>query len=151
MVLISMRALIQRVSRARVSVGAESAGEIGKGLVILLGVKRGDSDADARRLADKCANLRVFEDDGGRMNRSVIETGGSVLVVSQFTLYGDCRHGRRPGFTGAAAPGEANRLYEIFVRAMKAEGLNVQTGVFKAMMEVEIHNDGPVTLMVEAP
>ncbi len=145
-----MRALVQRVSRARVSVEAKSAGEIGKGLVILLGVKHGDSDADARWLADKCANLRVFEDDAGKMNRSVVETGGSVLVVSQFTLYGDCRHGRRPGFTEAAPPEEANRLYEIFVQALKAEGLNVRTGVFKAVMEVEIHNDGPVTLMVES-
>jgi D-aminoacyl-tRNA deacylase len=132
-------------------IGSECAAEIGKGLVVLLGVRSGDSEGGARWLADKCANLRVFEDDGGKMNRSVLDIDGAVLVVSQFTLYGDCRHGRRPSFTEAAPPEEANRLYEIFVLALKAEGLDVRTGVFKAMMVVEIHNDGPVTLMVETP
>jgi D-tyrosyl-tRNA(Tyr) deacylase len=146
-----VRALVQRVSRARVIVGCKSPAEIGLGLAVLLGVRNGDSEAGARWLADKCANLRVFEDGGGKMNRSVIDIGGAVLVVSQFTLYGDCRRGRRPSFTEAAPPEEANRLYEIFVQALRAEGLEVKTGVFRAMMEVEIHNDGPVTLMVESP
>jgi D-tyrosyl-tRNA(Tyr) deacylase len=146
-----MRALVQRVSRARVTIDSKSIAEIEQGLVVLLGVRNGDSEADAHWLADKCANLRVFEDEGGKMNRSVLDISGSVLVVSQFTLYGDCRHGRRPSFTEAAPPDEANRLYETFFQALKAEGLNVRTGVFKAMMEVVIHNAGPITLMVESP
>jgi len=144
-----MRALVQRVSRGRVTVGSKTVGEIGRGLVILLGVAHGDDEAGARRLADKCVHLRVFEDEGGKMNRSVKDVGGELLAVSQFTLYGDCRHGRRPSFTEAAPPDRAEALYGIFVRALAESGLRVETGSFAAVMEVEIINDGPVTLMVE--
>jgi len=146
-----VRALVQRVSSARVLIDAEPIGAIGRGIVVLLGVKRGDREQDARWLADKCANLRLFEDGAGKMNLSVGDIGGGILAVPQFTLYGDCRHGRRPGFTEAAPPEEAEQLYRAFVAALEAGGVKVQTGVFRARMEVEIHNDGPVTLMVETP
>jgi D-tyrosyl-tRNA(Tyr) deacylase len=126
-------------------------GEIGKGIVILLGVKRGDRQAQATWLADKCVNLRIFEDAQGKMNLSVLDIRGDMMVVSQFTLYGDCRHGRRPGYTDAAPPEAANALYETFVQELRKSGLTVATGVFAAMMEVEIHNDGPVTLMIDSP
>jgi MAF protein/D-tyrosyl-tRNA(Tyr) deacylase len=145
-----VRALIQRVSRASVTAGAQRA-DIGPGLLILLGVKRGDTPEAADWLARKCAGLRIFEDDAGRMNRSLLDTGGDALVVSQFTLYGDADRGRRPSFTLAAAPGEAIPLYERFVSTLRSEGVrNVGTGVFQAMMTVELVNDGPVTLLVES-
>ena len=146
-----MRALVQRVSRGRVTVDSKTVGEIGRGLVILLGVGQDDTEADAHGLADKCLHLRIFEDEAGKMNRSVKEAGGEILAVSQFTLYGDCRRGRRPSFTGAAPPEQAEALYRTFVRALADSGLRVETGTFAARMEVEIVNDGPVTLMVETP
>ncbi|WP_406700973.1 D-aminoacyl-tRNA deacylase [Singulisphaera sp. Ch08] len=145
-----MRAVLQRVTRASVDVEGERVGEIGPGWLVLLGVAKGDSDDDAIRLADKIVNLRAFEDAEGKMNLSVSDTGGSVLVVSQFTLLGDCRGGRRPSFTEAAEPTEADRLYRYFVDRVAATGLNVATGVFRAMMKVELINDGPVTLLLES-
>ena len=140
-----MRALVQRVTRASVGVGGERIAEIGPGLLVLLGVRRGDGDAEADRIVRKLLALRIFEDDEGRMNRSVENAGGAILCVSQFTLYGDARKGNRPSFVDAAPPEEAERLYER-VRA----GLRAQGGRFGAHMQVELVNDGPVTLMVEA-
>ncbi len=140
-----MRALVQRVARASVTVGDERVSEIGPGLLVLLGVGRGDGDAEADRIVRKLLALRIFEDEAGRMNRSVEQVGGAILCVSQFTLYGDARRGNRPSFVDAAAPDEAARLYER-VRA----GLGAQGGRFGAHMQVELVNDGPVTLMVEA-
>jgi D-tyrosyl-tRNA(Tyr) deacylase len=145
-----MRAVIQRVSRASVAVESEVVGRIGAGWLVLLGVARGDSEADADRLAEKVANLRAFADEQGKMNRSVAEVGGGVLVVSQFTLLGDCRAGRRPSFTDAADPADAERLYLRFVDRLKAAGLAVETGVFRAHMDVELVNDGPVTFLVDS-
>ncbi|NPV91515.1 MAG: D-tyrosyl-tRNA(Tyr) deacylase [Firmicutes bacterium] len=145
-----MRAVIQRVSRARVLVDGGTVGEIGPGLMVLLGVGTGDSGSDASYLADKTANLRIFEDGEGKMNRSVLETGGELLVVSQFTLYGDCRKGRRPSFTAAAAPEEADRLYLGFVEHLRGLGLRVETGTFRAHMRVEIINEGPVTMLLDS-
>lgn len=145
-----MRAVLQRVCRARVVVADEVVGQIERGFLILLGVARGDGPAQVEWLADKVAGLRAFEDDEGKMNRDVTEVGGSVLVVSQFTLYGDCRKGRRPSFIDAAAPDEAIPLYESFVNAIKARGVPVATGRFGAMMQVELVNDGPVTLILDA-
>ena len=144
-----MRAVVQRVSSARVEIDGEVAGSIGRGLLVLLGVGQGDSEKQAHWLADKIAGLRIFEDDAGKMNLSVEEVGGSALVVSQFTLYGDCRKGRRPSFTGAAPPEEADRLYQVFVNRLKERGLPVATGVFQATMQVHLVNDGPVTVVVE--
>ena len=144
-----MRAVVQRVSSARVEVEGKVVGEIGRGLLVLLGVGEGDSEKQAHWLADKVAGLRIFEDEAGKMNLSVEEVGGDLLVVSQFTLYGDCRKGRRPSFTGAAPPEEADRLYGIFVARLRERGLPVATGVFQAMMQVHLVNDGPVTLIVE--
>jgi MAF protein/D-tyrosyl-tRNA(Tyr) deacylase len=145
-----MRALIQRVSRAAVTVGERRAA-IGPGLVILLGVRRGDTPEAADWTARKCAGLRIFEDDEGKMNRSLLDVGGCALVVSQFTLYGDADRGRRPSFTEAAPPEEAVPLYERFVAALRAEGVpRVETGVFQAMMSVELVNEGPVTILVES-
>ena len=144
-----MRALVQRVTQSRVVVDGHVVGEIGAGLLILLGVKTGDTEAEAKWLADKCAGLRIFENDAGKFDRSLLETGGQALVVSQFTLYGDCRRGRRPSFTDAARPDEADRLYLCFVQALRNLGVDVATGVFAAHMAVEIHNDGPVTLMID--
>ncbi len=147
-----MRALVQRVSRSAVYIeGTSPAAQIGNGMLILLGVGRGDTRDDLRFVAEKCAHLRIFEDDQGKMNRSLLETGGEALVVSQFTLYGDTRKGRRPGFSDAAPPQVARVFYEGFVEALQGLGVPVRTGVFGAHMHVEIHNDGPVTLMVESP
>ncbi len=146
-----MRVLVQRVSRARVLVEGLVRGEIGQGLVLLVGIHQADAPEAARFCAEKCAHLRIFADEQGRMNRSVLEVGGRVLAISQFTLYGDCRRGRRPGFTGAAPPAQAGPLYEQFIRELEGVGLAVERGVFGAHMLVEIHNDGPVTLLVEFP
>jgi D-tyrosyl-tRNA(Tyr) deacylase len=145
-----MRAVVQRVSEAAVTVGGEHVSSIGPGLLVLLGVGREDAEADADYLADKVVNLRIFEDDAGQMNLSVLETRGAVLVVSQFTLYGDARRGRRPGFSAAAPPDEANRLYRTFVTRVAAHGLEVKEGVFRAMMEVRLVNHGPVTLLLDS-
>jgi D-tyrosyl-tRNA(Tyr) deacylase len=145
-----MRAVLQRVRQARVRVGEEVTGEIGRGLLVLLGVARGDTPEQARWLAEKVVGLRIFEDDDSKMNRDVIEAGGAVLVVSQFTLYGDCRKGRRPSFIEAAPPETAIPLYEAFVEAVRALGVPVATGRFQAMMLVELTNDGPVTLIVDS-
>lgn len=145
-----MRAVVQRVVRGSVTVEGNVVGEIGRGLVVLLGVGRGDTVNDAVYLADKAANLRVFEDEQGKMNLSVLDTGWSVLAVSQFTLYGDCRKGRRPGFSEASPPEEARDLYEIFVRELEKLGLRVATGCFREHMTVEIMNDGPVTLLLDS-
>lgn len=144
-----MRAVVQRVTRASVRVADQIVGAIGPGVVILIGVRQGDTEAEARWLAQKIAGLRIFEDDAGKMNRSLLETKGEALVVSQFTLYGDARKGRRPSFTEAARPEVADPLIEKFVSYLKAEGVPVQTGIFQAMMLVEIHNDGPVTIILE--
>ena len=145
-----MRAVLQRVSRARVVIGGEAVGAIDRGLLVLLGVAREDTAEQARWLADKTVGLRIFADDEGKMNRSVTEVGGSVLVVSQFTLYGDCRKGRRPSFVEAAPPEIAVPLYEAFVAAVRAQGVPTATGRFGAMMQVELVNDGPVTLILES-
>ncbi len=145
-----MKALLQRVKYARVKVGSEITGEIGPGLLILLGVADGDGEREAEFLADKCANLRIFEDDAGKMNRSVLDTGGGVLVVSQFTLCGDASHGRRPSYSSAAPPEIAEKLYLHFVAAMRKLCPQVGTGRFRAEMAVELCNDGPVTIMVES-
>ncbi len=144
-----MRVVAQRVSRASVTVEGQVVGRIGRGLMILLGVKTGDTQAEAEWLAHKIAGLRIFADDEGKFNRSVQDVGGSALVVSQFTLYGDARKGRRPSFTDAAPPEVAEPLVDRFVACLRAEGLPVETGVFGALMQVEIHNDGPVTLILE--
>ncbi|MCB9384319.1 MAG: D-tyrosyl-tRNA(Tyr) deacylase [Bryobacterales bacterium] len=145
-----MRAVIQRVRQASVTVDGAVSGAIGKGLLILLGVGEGDGEADARYLAEKTAGLRIFEDETGKMNLSVEEIGGGALVVSQFTLYGDVRRGRRPSFDGAAKPAEADRLYRHFCELLRAKGLEVQTGVFQAMMDVELLNEGPVTILLDS-
>jgi D-tyrosyl-tRNA(Tyr) deacylase len=145
-----MRAVLQRVTRASVEVEGAIVGRIGAGWLVLLGVARGDSDADADWMAEKVAGLRAFEDDEGKMNRSVAEAGGAVLVVSQFTLLGDCRGGRRPSFTDAAPPDEAERLYRLVADRLAGMGLEVATGVFRAMMNVELVNDGPVTLLLDS-
>lgn len=147
-----MRALIQRVSSASVAVDGQVVGQIGPGLLVLLGVGHGDGEAQAVWLAEKVANLRVFPDEAGAMNRSLLDVGGGALVVSQFTLYGDCRRGRRPSFTGAAPPEAANALYERFCALLAGNGvLAVERGVFRAEMRVSLVNEGPVTLMVETP
>ena len=145
-----MRAVVQRVSRARVVVEGRVTGEIAAGAVVLLGVGRADTPESAAYLAEKTAHLRIFDDDQGKMNRSLLETGGAALVVSQFTLYGDARGQRRPSFIQAAPPGDANRLYEEFVRALRALGVPVETGVFQTRMTVELSNDGPVTILLDS-
>jgi D-tyrosyl-tRNA(Tyr) deacylase len=145
-----MRALVQRVSAGAVHIDGECVGKIGAGLVILLGVTHEDSGKDVKFVADKCVNLRIFADSAGKFNLSALDVGGEILVVSQFTLYGDCRKGRRPNFMRAAPPPISEPLYEGFVEAIRGHGLRVATGSFGAMMDVEIHNDGPVTLMVES-
>jgi D-tyrosyl-tRNA(Tyr) deacylase len=145
-----VRAVLQRVTSARVRVGDAIAGEIGRGLLVLLGVARGDTAADATAIAAKITTLRVFEDDAGKMNLSVGDVQGSVLIVSQFTLLGDCRGGRRPSYLEAAAPEQASALYEAVVAAVRAAGLPVATGVFRTHMAVELVNDGPVTLLVDS-
>ena len=145
-----MRAVLQRVARASVRVGGETVGEIGPGLLVLLGVARDDGEADAVYLAEKVLNLRVFEDAGGRMNLSLSETGGGLLVVSQFTLYGDTRKGRRPSWFDAAPPEQARALYESFVAGARNMVARVETGSFRRMMEVELVNDGPVTILLDS-
>lgn len=144
-----MRAVVQRVSRADVRIGGAVVGAIERGLVILLGIAPDDTAAKAQWLADKIVSLRIFADDEGKMNRGLTDVGGAALIVSQFTLYGDCRKGRRPSFLGAAGPEIAIPLYEAFVNAVKALGVPVATGQFGADMQVELINDGPVTLIVE--
>jgi D-tyrosyl-tRNA(Tyr) deacylase len=145
-----MRAVVQRVRHARVSANGEIAGAIGHGLLVFVGVATGDGPADVLYIATKVRDLRVFADEAGRMNRSVVETGGAVLAVSQFTLLADCRKGRRPSFDGAAPPPIAQALYEDVVQALRDAGLAVATGVFQAHMDVEILNDGPVTVLLDS-
>jgi D-tyrosyl-tRNA(Tyr) deacylase len=145
-----MRAVVQRVSQARVVIDHEVVGQIGHGLLVLLGVTHGDTPEQAYWLADKVVGLRIFNDDEGKMNRSLADVGGGMLIVSQFTLYGDCRKGRRPSFIEAAPPEIANSLYETFVEAVRALGIPTATGRFAAMMQVELVNDGPVTLIVDS-
>jgi D-tyrosyl-tRNA(Tyr) deacylase len=144
-----MRACIQRVREAQVTVEGAVTGRIGRGLVVLLGVGQGDGDAELSWLSKKIVALRIFEDDEGKMNHSLAEAGGAMLVVSQFTLYGDCRKGRRPSFTSAAPPELAERLYERFVAQVRASGIEVATGVFREHMDVSLVNDGPVTLWID--
>lgn len=145
-----MRAVVQRVRRCRVSVDSNTVGEIGPGLLVLLGVARGDTEAAADYLAGKIIGLRIFEDDQEKMNLSVQDKRGELLVVSQFTLYGDVRRGKRPSFDAAARPEEARRLYEYFVETIRAAGLRCETGQFQAMMEVELVNSGPVTIILDS-
>ncbi len=144
-----MRTVIQRVSRGSVTVDGKRVSEIGPGLVILVGIGKGDGEAQAEWMAEKIANLRIFEDEAGKMNRSVIEAGGSALVVSQFTLYANTEKGRRPSFIEAALPEEAEPLVAYFAKRLQFHGVPVQTGIFRAVMLVEIHNDGPVTIILE--
>jgi D-tyrosyl-tRNA(Tyr) deacylase len=144
-----MRIILQRVSRARVTVAGRITGEIGPGLLLLVGLTDSDTEAELAWMAEKVVGLRIFNDDEGKMNRSLDEVGGALLVVSQFTLYGDARKGRRPSFTTAARPEVAVPLYERFVERLRATGLQVETGEFGAMMDVELVNDGPVTLILE--
>ncbi|HXM60163.1 MAG TPA: D-aminoacyl-tRNA deacylase [Terriglobales bacterium] len=145
-----MRAVVQRVSRAQVAVDGEIVGEIGRGLLVLLGVGHADGETDADYLADKIVGLRIFEDDNGKMNLDIAAVSGGILVVSQFTLYGDVRRGKRPSFDAAAAPERARHLYEYFVARIRAAGLLCQTGRFQEMMEVELVNDGPVTILLDS-
>ena len=145
-----MRAVVQRVSRSQVSVNGEITGQIGPGLLVLLGVGRDDTETDAIYLAEKICGLRVFEDAQGKMNRSVQDVGGSVLAVSQFTLYGDVRRGKRPSFDAAALPEKARQLYEFLVEQIRAAGLRCETGRFQEMMKVELVNEGPVTILLDS-
>lgn len=145
-----MRAVVQRVKRAEVRVGEELVGRIGRGFLILLGVGKGDTESAAEALAEKIVNLRVFDDDQGRMNRSLLDAEGQALCVSQFTLYGDCRKGRRPSYDQAASPDQAVALYERFVKSLRQHGIPTETGRFRAMMDVELVNDGPVTLLLDS-
>lgn len=145
-----MRIVVQRVAEARVTVAGETVGEIGRGLAVLLGVGAADTEKDARTLAEKAVNLRIFEDEAGKMNRSLLDTGGDILVVSQFTLFGDCRKGRRPSYASAAPPEMAERLYRRFVEELRTFGLAPATGIFQAMMQVELVNDGPVTILLDS-
>ena len=145
-----MRAVVQRVSRAKVTVGGEITGAIGRGLLVLLGVGQPDNEADAEYLAEKILGLRIFEDDAGKMNRSVVEVSGGILAVSQFTLYGDVRRGRRPSFDDAARPEQARALYEYFVGRIRAAGLPCETGRFQERMDVELVNEGPVTILLDS-
>lgn len=148
--LLRMRAVVQRVSRAAVRIGGETVGEIGTGLLVLVGVAQDDAEADAAYVADKIAGLRVFEDADGKMNRAVAEIGGAVLAISQFTLFGDVRRGKRPSFDAAARPEHARELYERFVGQIRAAGLRCETGRFQEMMQVELVNDGPVTILIDS-
>lgn len=144
-----MKAVVQRVSWAKVAVEGKAIGEIGRGLLVFLGVGQGDSDALAKILADKISGLRIFEDAAGKMNLGLQEVEGAMLVVSQFTLYGDCRKGRRPSFVDAAPPEVAEQLYELFVAEVRAKGIEVATGKFRANMQVSLVNDGPVTILLD--
>ena len=146
-----MRAVVQRVKESSVKTNGEIVGQIGPGLLVLLGVAKGDGANDVAYLANKILNLRIFEDDDGKMNRSLLEIGGELLAVSQFTLLADCRKGRRPSFIAAADPEKATELYEKFVEQIRQKGVAVQTGRFRAMMEVALINDGPVTIIIESP
>jgi D-tyrosyl-tRNA(Tyr) deacylase len=145
-----MRACVQRVSQAAVVVGAETVGQIGHGLLVLLGVSHSDTSDDASYLADKIVELRIFPDHAGKMNRSLAENGGAMLVVSQFTLYGDCRKGRRPSFIDAASPEKGEQLYQEFVAVVRGRGVEVATGRFRAHMQVSLINDGPVTMLLDS-
>ena len=145
-----MRACVQRVSSSRVTVAGETTGQIGRGLLVLLGVAPDDTEDDARQLADKIVVLRIFDDADGKMNLGLSDVSGELLAVSQFTLLGDCRKGRRPSFIGAAPPEQAERLYEIFVQAVRTLGVTVATGRFRHHMQVELVNDGPVTLLLDS-
>lgn len=145
-----MRALVQRAARAAITINGTPAGTIGAGLVVLLGITHSDSEKDVRYLADKCLGLRIFADENGKMNRSLLDVGGDLMIVSQFTLYGDCRHGKRPGFTDAANPVHAIPLYEAFIARCREAVPGLLTGEFGADMQVELVNDGPVTLMLES-
>lgn len=145
-----MRAVVQRVKSAEVRIGQMVVGRIGRGLLVFLGVGSADTPADADYLAEKIPHLRVFEDEDGKMNRSLRDVGGAMLVVSQFTLYGDCRRGRRPSYTAAAPPDQALQLYEYFVAKVRESGLPVETGVFQEMMDVDLINDGPVTILLDS-
>lgn len=145
-----MRAVIQRVSSASVKVDSETTGEIGPGLLVLLGIHHDDGEREIRWMADKISNLRIFEDDRGKMNLSLLDTGGGMLVVSQFTLYGDCRKGRRPGYSAAAPPEKANALYENFISAAAQLGIETASGRFQAHMDVSLVGDGPVTLLLDS-
>ena len=144
-----MKAVVQRVSKAKVTVDGKVVGKIARGFVVLLGVGHNDTEDDARTLAKKIAGLRVFEDSDGKMNVGLDQIGGEMLIVSQFTLHGDCRKGRRPSFVGAAPPEKANALYERFVQLVAEQGITTATGIFQAMMQVELTNDGPVTLLLD--
>ncbi|RLC03693.1 MAG: D-tyrosyl-tRNA(Tyr) deacylase [Deltaproteobacteria bacterium] len=146
-----MRAVVQRVKESHVTVADEIVARIGHGLLVLLGVAKGDTNKDAAYLANKISHLRIFEDDQGKMNRSLLGTGGSMLVVSQFTLLGDCRKGRRPSFIQAARPEDADHLYESFTELVRDMGIDVKTGRFRTMMAVSLINDGPVTIIIESP
>ena len=145
-----MRAVVQRVKSASVTVNGELVSEIGAGVLIFLGVAHDDTATELEYIANKVANLRIFEDEDGKMNRSLLETGGAALVVSQFTLYGDCRKGRRPSFINAARPEVANTLYEQFITLLKQQGIPTQGGTFQAMMDVQLINDGPVTILLDS-
>ena len=145
-----MRAVIQRVSKASVKVNDKVVGEIGKGLLVLIGVGKDDNEKDISYMAEKIVNLRIFEDENGKMNKSLLDIKGEILIISQFTLYGDCRRGRRPSFTDAASPDKGKEYYEKFVKEVKKYGVNVQTGIFQAMMEVELINQGPVTILLDS-
>ncbi len=145
-----MRALVQRAARAAININGTPAGTMGAGLVVLLGITHSDSEKDVRYLADKCLGLRIFADENGKMNRSLLDVGGDLMIVSQFTLYGDCRHGKRPGFTDAANPVHAIPLYEAFIARCREAVPGLLTGEFGADMQVELVNDGPVTLMLES-
>jgi D-tyrosyl-tRNA(Tyr) deacylase len=145
-----MRAVLQRVSRASVTVAGQTIGQISRGLMVLLGVEQDDVLADAQQLADKCVQLRIFDDPDGKMNLALPEVSGAMLVVSQFTLLGDCRKGRRPSFIQAAPPELAEQLYEAFVAAVGAQGITVATGKFRAEMQVELVNEGPVTVLLDS-
>lgn len=145
-----MRAVVQRVHGASVTVADRCTGEIGAGIVVLLGIGQEDTAADAQLLAEKVVNLRIFDDEQGQMNRSLAETGGAALVVSQFTLFGDCRKGRRPSYASAAPPATARPLYELFINEVRGRGIKTETGEFQAMMTVSLANDGPVTLLLDS-
>ena len=145
-----MRCVVQRVTEASVTVNGETVGAVGPGLMVLIGVSTEDTDADLKYMADKVPNLRIFDDENGVMNRSVIDTGGIILAVSQFTLYGDARGGRRPSYIRAAKPDEANTMYERLVTAWRAKGIHVETGRFRTEMKVSLVNDGPVTILIDS-